>query len=105
MMVLPLIARGRPLGVLGIISTRSDRRYDPRDSALAEEISRRAALALDNAYLHRQSEAALRTRDDALAEVDAFLSASHVGFALFDQDSDISERQPHPRPTIQSGSG
>jgi PAS domain S-box-containing protein len=86
LMVLPLIARGHPLGVLGIVSTRPDRRYDTRDLVLAEEISRRAALALDNARLHREAEAALRARNETLAEVDAFLNASPVGFALWDRD-------------------
>jgi PAS domain S-box-containing protein len=86
LMVLPLIARGRPLGVLGIVSTRPDRRYEARDLALAEEISRRAAVALDNARLHRQAEAALRARDETLAEVDTFLNASPVGFVLLDRE-------------------
>ncbi|APR78689.1 Serine phosphatase RsbU, regulator of sigma subunit protein [Minicystis rosea] len=86
LMVVPLIARGRPLGVLGIISTRPDRRYEARHLVLAEEISRRAALALDNARLHRQAEAALRARSEALAELDAFLNASPVGFLVFDRE-------------------
>jgi PAS domain S-box-containing protein len=85
-MVLPLIARSRPLGVLGIISTRPDRRYDARDLALAEEISRRAALALDNARLRRAAEAALRTRDDTLAQVEALVNMSPVGFILLDRE-------------------
>jgi PAS domain S-box-containing protein len=85
-MVLPLAARGRPLGVLGIISTRRDRCYDARDLALAEEISRRASLALDNAHLHREAAAALRARDRALTEVDAFLNGSPVGFVVIDRE-------------------
>jgi PAS domain S-box-containing protein len=85
LMALPLVARGRPLGVLGIVSTRPDRRYDARDLALAEEISRRAAVALDNAQLHRQAQAAVQVRDVSLAEFDAFVSASPVGFAAVDR--------------------
>lgn len=85
LMVLPLIARGHPLGVLGIVSTRPDRRYEARDLALAEEISRRAAIALDNAHLHRQAEAAIRARDETLAEFEALLTASPVGFAVLDR--------------------
>jgi PAS domain S-box-containing protein len=86
LMALPLVARGRPLGVLGIVSTRPDRHYQARHLVLAEEISRRAAVALDNARLHRQAEAALRARSEALAEVDAFLNASPMGFALLDRE-------------------
>jgi PAS domain S-box-containing protein len=85
LMALPLIARGRPVGVIGMVSTRPDRRYDARDLALAEEMSRRAAIALDNARLHSQAEAALRARDETLAEYKAFLNASPVGLAIVDR--------------------
>jgi PAS domain S-box-containing protein len=85
LMALPLVARGRPLGVLGIVSTRPDRRYDARDVALAQEISRRAAIALDNARLHRQAQDAVQTRDQSLAEFEALLNASPVGFAALDR--------------------
>jgi PAS domain S-box-containing protein len=55
-MVVPLLARGRCLGELLLTSESGDRRYGPSDLALAEELGRRAAVALDNARLYRESE-------------------------------------------------
>ena len=58
-MIVPLKARGRTIGALAFLSLRSERRYGPEDLALAEDLGRRAALALDNARLYeRQSEVA-----------------------------------------------
>lgn len=53
-MVVPLLARGRTLGAITLFSADSDRRYDAADLALAEDLARRAALALDNARLYRE---------------------------------------------------
>ncbi|HEX9314037.1 MAG TPA: GAF domain-containing protein, partial [Actinomycetota bacterium] len=53
----PLAARGRTLGALTLIATDdSGRRYGPHDVALADDLARRAALALDNARLYQQTE-------------------------------------------------
>ena len=51
----PLIARGRTLAAMSIISTDPRRRYDELDLSLAEEIARRAALALDSAKLYEEA--------------------------------------------------
>ncbi|MDP8970761.1 MAG: SpoIIE family protein phosphatase [Actinomycetota bacterium] len=53
-MVVPLIARGRTLGAITLFSADSGRRYDAADLALAEDLARRAALAVDNARLYRE---------------------------------------------------
>jgi serine phosphatase RsbU (regulator of sigma subunit) len=54
----PLIARGRVLGVITWVSAESERRYSADDVALAEELAKRAAVCLDNAELHSQTLAA-----------------------------------------------
>jgi PAS domain S-box-containing protein len=54
--ILPLAARGRSLGTLTLIWTGPRRRYAPADIALAEELARRAALAIDNARLYGESQ-------------------------------------------------
>jgi PAS domain S-box-containing protein len=51
--LVPLIAHERTLGVLTLIAAESGRRYDEADLTLAAELARRAALAVDNARLHR----------------------------------------------------
>src|SRR5581483_10377206 len=49
-----LVARGSVLGALALVASDTARRFDERDLALAEELARRAALALDNARLHHR---------------------------------------------------
>ncbi|HEX5914343.1 MAG TPA: GAF domain-containing protein, partial [Rubrobacter sp.] len=53
LMCVPLLARGRTIGAITLISSRLDRRYDEDDLLLAEDLVYRCALAADNARLHR----------------------------------------------------
>lgn len=68
-MTVPLIARGRVIGAIMFVTAGSARRYTGSDLALAEELARRAALAVDNARLYREAQEALRLRDEFLASV------------------------------------
>jgi signal transduction histidine kinase len=68
-MVLPLVARGRTLGAITFAATEAGRRYGPRDVAFAEELTGRAALAIDNARLHQATQLAIATRDEVLGIV------------------------------------
>lgn len=61
--LVPLMARGRVLGVLGLFVDATDRRYSEGDLALAEELGRRVALSLDNARLYQEAQAAIEMRD------------------------------------------
>jgi signal transduction histidine kinase len=63
----PLVARGRTLGAVTLVLHESGRRYDAHDLRLAEDLGRRAALAVDNARLYEQSREAVRQRDEFLA--------------------------------------
>lgn len=58
----PMIARGRTLGAITFVASESGRRYGPNDVALAEELARRAALAVDNARLYRAAEQEIAER-------------------------------------------
>jgi light-regulated signal transduction histidine kinase (bacteriophytochrome) len=55
------------LGALTFARSESGRRYDETDSVLAEELGHRAALAIENARLYRQSEVA-RSEAEATGE-------------------------------------
>ncbi len=55
---MPLIARGRVLGAITLVSAESGRRFGPETVALAAELARRAAVAIDNARLYRDTERA-----------------------------------------------
>ena len=57
----PLMARGRVLGALGFATAHSGRRFTLDDLAFAEELARRAGLALDNA-LHFRAEQEARAK-------------------------------------------
>ncbi len=67
-MVVPLVVRGRFLGAITFASAESGRRYGEQDLAVAEAITHRAAVAVDNARTHHELEEALAERDRALAE-------------------------------------
>jgi PAS domain S-box-containing protein len=69
LMTVPLIASGKVLGALTLVVSDSGRRYGPDDLALAEELARRAALAVDNARLFHEAQQATRARDEMLAVV------------------------------------
>jgi PAS domain S-box-containing protein len=66
-MMVPLIARERTLGVLTVVSQDEARRYTERDLAIAEDLAWRAALAMDNARLFHQAEQAVEARDEFVA--------------------------------------
>ncbi|MFL5357341.1 PAS domain-containing protein [Archangium sp.] len=77
MVAVPLLARGRTLGVLSFFMTEdSGRRHEQSDVLRIEELARRAAMALDNARLfslaraeRQRAEEANRLKDDFLATV------------------------------------
>ena len=63
-MIVPLIARTRILGAITLISGNPNRLYTADDLHVAEELARRAAIAIDNASLYRDAKEALHARDE-----------------------------------------
>ncbi len=61
----PLLVRGQTIGALSFVS--SQHHYDVQDLALAQELARRAALAIDNARLYREARDAIRLREEFLS--------------------------------------
>jgi signal transduction histidine kinase len=66
-LVVPLQVGGRSLGAMSLFSSAPHRHYGPRDLALAEELARRAAVAIQNARLYNEARAAIRARDEFLS--------------------------------------
>ncbi|MBD1868073.1 PAS domain S-box protein [Cyanobacteria bacterium FACHB-471] len=73
-MTVPLRTQARILGVISFISAESGRRYTSADLQLAEDLARRASLAIDNTQLYQvaqrdraKAEAANRIKDEFLA--------------------------------------
>jgi len=57
----PLIARGKSLGTLTLVSCSPERRFGPDDLASAQEVAWRAALAADNGRLFSERAYVART--------------------------------------------
>lgn len=64
---LPLSVRGQTLAAMLLVSDAPGFQYGPHELALAEELARRASVAMDNARLYRQSQEAVRLREDFLS--------------------------------------
>jgi PAS domain S-box-containing protein len=76
-MCVPMVARGRVRGTMTFVQAESGRVYDEVDLALAQDLGRRAAVAIDNAELFRQAE--------ERAEAARVLAAIADGVVLVDQ--------------------
>lgn len=68
-MLVPLVARERVLGAIGLISSNPDRQFSDEDLAEAKDLALRAALAVDNARLYREAQEANQTKMDLLAVI------------------------------------
>jgi signal transduction histidine kinase/DNA-binding response OmpR family regulator len=67
-MIVPLITRGRTIGLISLVSAESGRKYVQADLVLAEDLAGRAALAVDNARLYSESQKAAQLEAEARKE-------------------------------------
>ncbi|AXK73390.1 response regulator [Lysobacter sp. TY2-98] len=91
-LAVPMIAHGRVIGVMSLGVTESDRRYDAEDQLLAEELARRAALAVENARLYRSLQDELQRRERAESE----LRLSEQRFRAIMEQSPLSTQRFAP---------
>jgi PAS domain S-box-containing protein len=73
-MFVPLARAGRTIGVMTLVSAESGRRYTDADLSLASELARRAALAAENAQLHKNALDAQRAAEVANQAKTEFLA-------------------------------
>ena len=78
--IVPLVARGRTIGIATLSTSTSGRTYGEADLRLAEDLALRAALAVDNARLFEAIGHA-EARKSAILEsaLDAIVSMDHQG--------------------------
>jgi serine phosphatase RsbU (regulator of sigma subunit)/anti-sigma regulatory factor (Ser/Thr protein kinase) len=82
LIVVPVESRGSVIGVLGLLTSRPVPRYGDPERALVEEVTRRAALAIENARLFEAERGARADAEAAesqlrfLAEVSGRLTSS-----------------------------
>ncbi|HEY3447978.1 MAG TPA: HAMP domain-containing sensor histidine kinase [Myxococcales bacterium] len=67
LIAVPMIVHGHALGAITLASGRAESASDDRRVGLAEEVARRAALAVENARLFLQAQEAVRLRDEFLS--------------------------------------
>jgi PAS domain S-box-containing protein len=65
-MAVPLKARGRTLGAMTLAAAESKRTFTPDDLAVAEDLGRRAGLAVENAMLYDREHQAVVTLQRSL---------------------------------------
>jgi len=65
-MAMPLLARGRTLGAMTLVSSDPGRHYDEEDLSFAENLAYRCALAVDNARLYRERSFIARTLQQSI---------------------------------------
>ena len=82
-MTIPLIARRRTLGVITLVSAESERRYGEQDLRLAQDLARRAAMAVDNSRLYGQAQREIAERERAEEELrNSLKGLADIEFAL-----------------------
>jgi PAS domain S-box-containing protein len=69
LVVVPLRIGDRTLGTILLARTGSGRRFNPEDLELAEDLGRRAALAIDISTLHRSEREARRRAEQAVMRI------------------------------------
>ncbi len=57
-MTIPIKLRGEPIGAISFVTAESGKHYGPADVTLAEELARRAGIAIENARLYQEARTA-----------------------------------------------
>jgi PAS domain S-box-containing protein len=78
-MIVPLVARGRTIGALTLLSLREGRFYNESDLDFAQHLGRRFALAVDNARLYDEAES-------SRGLLDTLFASAPIGLGYFDSD-------------------
>jgi PAS domain S-box-containing protein len=88
-MVVPLVARDRPVGAITFVAAESGRQYGDQELELAKHLARRAALAVDNARLFREADRAVAEKEDSLARLRFLGEASELVSSSLDYETTL----------------
>jgi PAS domain S-box-containing protein len=67
LIVVPIVAAGQVFGAITLVHASSGRRFSERDLPLVEDIAARVGVAVQNARLYMEAQAANRAKDEFLA--------------------------------------
>lgn len=98
-MTVPLGARGQVFGALAFFTADPSRPYTRTDLELAEDLARRAGLAVDNARLYREAQRAIQVREEFLSVAAHELKTpltSLLGYTQVLLQQFVADRQPDP---------
>jgi signal transduction histidine kinase len=99
-LTLALEARSRSLGSLTLVARTPDR-YRAEEKALAGELARRAALAIDSARLYREARQAVQARDEFLSVASHELNTPLAALSLTLQElAESAQREPLDLPMV-----
>jgi len=117
LIVAPMLARGHVHGAMTFVSTR-EHHYGPGDVELAEDLARRAAMAIENARLYRAASRARTEAEDASRAKSEFLAAmshemrtplnavlGYVDLLELELPGPVNEAQRHHLDRIRGASG
>jgi PAS domain S-box-containing protein len=84
--VVPIRVRDEIVGAMSLATMQSSRTFDERDLELAQEIARRAGLAVENARLFRDLRGALLEADEARTLLSRVTATSPTGIGFWDRE-------------------
>jgi signal transduction histidine kinase len=84
--VLPLIARGKTLGIMWLVDTKTRRQFTELEIEEANLISGQAAIAMDNAMLFKQLSLANRQLEESYERLKSLDSVKMEFFALLSHE-------------------
>jgi PAS domain S-box-containing protein len=98
----PLVVRQHALGV-AYLALRSGKRLDDGDLALIEGLAERAAIAVDNARLYSETQAALASGSATATQLAAIFNATDVGIFVTDAAGGFLRINPYGRRLLGLG--
>jgi PAS domain S-box-containing protein len=93
-LIVPMVARDRTLGAISFVTTESRHTFDERDLELAQELARRAALAVENARLYLEERTTRRQAEEARARFRMLFESVPDGILVVDAAGRYVEANP-----------